>query len=120
MLLPRINLFVIRMEALQLALMIFWLEVLWIVIILILTLPGQDITTIVTGPTQSVRCVDITNLPTIGADSYFVKVKKRSGFNPGSGCESLPFKVEILDKSKNPDIAFTSDCSKFKLHALKS
>ncbi len=68
----------------------------------------SDITTIAVGPTQSADIINITNLPTIGTDSYFVKVKKRSGLNPGSGCESAPFKVEILDKSKSPDIALTS------------
>jgi hypothetical protein len=67
-----------------------------------------DVGTIVVGPTQNEDVLDITNLPTIGAGTYFVKVKKRSSLTPGSGCESAPVRVEILDKSKNPDISFTS------------
>jgi len=46
-------------------------------------------------------------VPTIGADSYFVKVKKRPGFNPGSGCESAPFKVDIKDLSQDPQLQFS-------------
>jgi len=68
----------------------------------------SNVSSIVIGPSQGVDQINTTNLPTIGADSYFVKVKKRSGLNPGSGCESAPSKVEINDKSKNPDITFTS------------
>ena len=67
-----------------------------------------NVATTVVGPSQSEDVLDILNLSTIGADSYFVKVKRRTGFSPGSGCESTPFKVEILDESKDPEIAFTS------------
>ncbi len=67
-----------------------------------------DVSTVVRGPLQDEDVLDINNLPTIGAGTYFVKVKKRAGLNPGSGCESAPFKIEILDKSRVPDISFTS------------
>jgi len=68
----------------------------------------SNVASIVVGPTQSEDVLDISNLPSIGADSYFVSVKKRAGLSPGSGCESIPLKKEILDKSKDPDISFTS------------
>ena len=63
--------------------------------------------TVVSGPIQNNDLLSIIDLPTIGADAYFVKVKKRVGLNPGSGCESAPFKVEIADKSQDPDVSFT-------------
>jgi len=68
----------------------------------------DDVSSIVRGPLQDEDVLDITNLPNIGAGTYFVKVKKRAGLHPGSGCESAPFKIEILDKSRVPDISFTS------------
>ncbi|MEY4929279.1 MAG: hypothetical protein RI909_3, partial [Bacteroidota bacterium] len=63
---------------------------------------------VVVGPAQGADLINTTNLPSIGADSYFVKIKKRAGLNPGSGCESAPFKVDIKDKSKDPDVVITS------------
>jgi large repetitive protein len=65
-------------------------------------------TNVVVGPTQSEDILAVSNLPTISADAYFVKVKKRSGLNPGSGCESVPLRVDILDKSRAPIMEFTS------------
>ncbi len=67
-----------------------------------------DVKTVVVGPTQKEDALTITNYPTIGADSYFVTVKKRSGILTGSGCVSAPLKVEIQDLSRDPDITFTS------------
>lgn len=66
-----------------------------------------DVTTIVAGPAPDVDVLDINNLPTISAGSYFVKVKKLPGLNPGSGCESAPFRVDILDKSIDPTVTLT-------------
>jgi hypothetical protein len=68
----------------------------------------NDVASVVVGPTQNNDVLDITDLPDIGAGTYYVKVKKRSGLTPGSGCESAPFRVEILDKSKDPDVSFNS------------
>ena len=66
------------------------------------------VTNVVVGPAQNVDVLNTANLPAISADSYFVSVRKRASLTPGSGCQSPPFKVEILDKSKEPDISFTS------------
>ncbi len=68
----------------------------------------SNITNIVIGPLQSADVIDINNLPAISADSYFVSVKKRPGLNPGSGCVSAPFRVDILDKSEDPTVTLTS------------
>jgi hypothetical protein len=51
--------------------------------------------------------LDINNLPTIGAGSYFVKAKRVSGVTIGSGCESAPLRVEIEDLSVDPDVTIT-------------
>ena len=44
-----------------------------------------DAATIVAGPTQSNDVLNMYDLPTIGADSYFVKVKKRPGLESWFG-----------------------------------
>jgi hypothetical protein len=46
--------------------------------------------------------LDINNFATIGAGSYFVKAKRVSGIQPGSGCESAPLRVDISDLSRDP------------------
>jgi hypothetical protein len=51
--------------------------------------------------------LDISNLATIGAGTYFVKAKRIAGVAPGSGCESAPLRVEILDESKDPLFTIT-------------
>jgi hypothetical protein len=57
---------------------------------------------------NGVDILNIVNYPTIGAGAYYVKAKRLAGLNPGSGCESAPVRVDILDLSKDPDILFTS------------
>jgi large repetitive protein len=52
--------------------------------------------------------LNIGNYPTIGAGTYYVKAKRLSGLPLGSGCESAPLRVEILDLSQDPDADFTS------------
>jgi hypothetical protein len=51
--------------------------------------------------------LSIVNLPTIGAGTYYVKAKRTTGVTPGSGCESAPLRVDIIDISEDPDVAFT-------------
>jgi len=51
--------------------------------------------------------LDVSNLPSIGAGSYFVKAKKISGLPIGSGCESAPLRVDILDISEDPTVQLT-------------
>jgi hypothetical protein len=50
---------------------------------------------------------DIVDYPAIGAGVYFVKVRRRTGLPFGSGCESAPRRIDILDKSQDPDLDFT-------------
>ncbi len=47
---------------------------------------------------------DITDDASIGAGTYYVQVRKRSGaaFAPGSNCKSAPVRKDILDKHVNP------------------
>jgi hypothetical protein len=61
----------------------------------------------ITPPSAGIDAINTGNLPTIGAGSYFVSVKKRNGINPGSGCESVPFRVDIMDKSVDPTVTLT-------------
>ena len=49
-----------------------------------------------------------TTLPGIGAGVYFVKVQRKSGLSPGSGCPSLPFRAEVKDKSVKPVVQLSS------------
>jgi hypothetical protein len=55
--------------------------------------------------------LDVVDLPTIGAGSYYVKAKRKSGvaFAPGSGCESPVVKVDILDVSEDPIVSLIPD-----------
>lgn len=57
---------------------------------------------------NGIDVLNIVNLPTIGAGSYFVKAKRAAGLPFGSGCESAPLRVDILDLSQDPDLSFTS------------
>ena len=66
-----------------------------------------NVATVVSAATQNNDVLNITDLATIGAGSYFVKVIKRPGLNPGSGCESAPFRVDILDTSVDPTATLT-------------
>ena len=66
-----------------------------------------NVATVVSAATQNNDVLNITDLATIGAGSYFVKVIKRPGLNPGSGCESAPFRVDILDVSIDPTVTLT-------------
>lgn len=38
----------------------------------------------------------------MGAGTYYVTAKRNSGLQPGSGCESAPFRVEVKDVSIDP------------------
>lgn len=52
--------------------------------------------------------LNIGNLPTIGAGSYFVKARRTAGVPLGSGCESAPLRIDLLDLSEDPDLNFIS------------
>ncbi|MFM7327646.1 MAG: hypothetical protein ACKO3B_02820, partial [Bacteroidota bacterium] len=52
--------------------------------------------------------LDKGNFPAIDKGTYFVTVTRKSGFFPGSKCESLPFKAEIKDKSVKPVVQLSS------------
>ena len=43
--------------------------------------------------------------PTMGAGVYFVVGTKIAGSNPGSGCSTPPYEVDINDAHTNPVIA---------------
>lgn len=43
----------------------------------------------------------------MGEGTYYVVAKRNAGIAPSSGCETSPFRVDIEDKSVNPDAAFT-------------
>jgi hypothetical protein len=51
--------------------------------------------------------LDINNFAAIGAGSYYVKARRVAGLQPGSGCESAPFRVDIMDKSRDPNFVLT-------------
>ncbi len=57
---------------------------------------------------NSLNEINIFNYPAIDAGSYFVKVRRLSGLQPGSGCESAPVKIDILNQSIDPDITFST------------
>ncbi|MBL7846249.1 MAG: gliding motility-associated C-terminal domain-containing protein, partial [Cyclobacteriaceae bacterium] len=48
-----------------------------------------------------------TQYPTMGAGIYFVKAVKIPGTGSGSGCETPPFRVEVMDLSTDPRVQFT-------------
>lgn len=53
--------------------------------------------------------LDIIDLPlTIGTGTYFVKASRGTNIPFGSGCESAPLRVDILDRSEDPDLDFAS------------
>ncbi len=51
--------------------------------------------------------VAATQYPTMGAGTYFVKAVKNPGTGVGSGCETPPFRVDIVDLSTKPKVLFT-------------
>jgi gliding motility-associated-like protein len=55
---------------------------------------------------NGVDVLNVGNLPTIGAGTYYVKARRIAGLNPGSGCESAQLRVDILDLSEDPDVSF--------------
>lgn len=63
---------------------------------------GSTASVPVINAVNNVDVLDISNLPTIGAGSYFVKAKRVAGVSIGSGCESAPLRVDIQDLSRNP------------------
>ena len=42
----------------------------------------------------------------IGEGTYYVVATRNSGIGPSSGCQTAPYRVDIEDKSVNPDLAF--------------
>lgn len=50
--------------------------------------------------------VAATQYPAMGADAYFVKAIKNPGTGVGSGCETPPFRVDVLDLSSIPRVQF--------------
>jgi hypothetical protein len=46
--------------------------------------------------------------PTMGAGTYFVMGKRKSGISPGAGCTTTPVRIDIKDLHTNPEISFTS------------
>jgi hypothetical protein len=70
------------------------------------------------GSPLSPQLIDGTNTPissallnasnySMGKGTYYVVAKRNSGVAPSSGCETAPYRVDIEDKSVNPDITFT-------------
>jgi len=55
---------------------------------------------------NGIDVLNVGNLPTIGAGTYYVKARRIAGLNPGSGCESAQLRVDILDLSEDPDVSF--------------
>jgi hypothetical protein len=65
------------------------------------------------------QLVDGTNTPITGAllnstnysmgeGTYYVVAKRNAGMAPSSGCETAPYRIDIEDKSVNPDVSFTN------------
>lgn len=44
----------------------------------------------------------------MGAGTYFVTGKRKSGLSPGAGCTTAPVRIDIKDLHTNPEIAFDS------------
>jgi hypothetical protein len=51
--------------------------------------------------------IDVTNVPTIAAGSYFVEIKRISTISPGADCKSAPIKIDIEDQTENPSVVLT-------------
>ncbi|MGK7392346.1 MAG: gliding motility-associated C-terminal domain-containing protein [Candidatus Cyclobacteriaceae bacterium M2_1C_046] len=64
----------------------------------------EDNGTVITGAE-----LDSANFAGMGAGTYFVKAIKNSGNNPGSGCESAPFRADVDDLSEDPQANLTAD-----------
>lgn len=45
---------------------------------------------------------------TMGAGTYYVTGKRRSGLSPGAGCTTTPVRIDIRDLHTNPEIEFAS------------
>lgn len=52
--------------------------------------------------------LNVGNFPTMGAGTYHVKARRLAGLALGSGCESPPLRVDVLDLSEDPDVDFTT------------
>ena len=60
------------------------------------------------NPPSGNDVLNTVDLPTtMGAGTYFVKAQRVLGLPFGSGCESAPYRVDILDQSVDPDLDFT-------------
>src|SRR5688572_20207304 len=60
------------------------------------------------NPPSGNDILNTVDLPTtMGEGTYFVKAQRLLGLPLGSGCESAPFRVDILDQSVDPDLDFT-------------
>jgi hypothetical protein len=54
------------------------------------------------------QVLDITTYPAIGLDAYYIKSVRIAGTGPGSGCESVAIREDILDDRVYPTIKLTS------------
>jgi hypothetical protein len=46
--------------------------------------------------------------PSMGAGTYYVMGKRKSGLSPGAGCTTTPVRIDIQDLHTNPEISFNS------------
>jgi hypothetical protein len=53
--------------------------------------------------------LDVNNLPDIGPGTYYVVGIKNPGTaGGGAGCETAPFRMDLIDRSVNPSISFST------------
>ena len=67
----------------------------------------DNLTTQIISATTGEDVLDISNYPSIGAGSYFVKAKRTTD-EPGFACESAPLRIDIKDSRINPLVNFTT------------
>lgn len=61
------------------------------------------------NPPSGNDILNTVDLPlTMGVGTYFVKAQRVLGLPFGSGCESAPLRIDILDLSEDPDLDFTT------------
>lgn len=72
--------------------------------------PLRDATNTVITDHVLTEDVAFTTQPYIsmGAGTYYVTGKRKSGLSPGAGCTTTPVRIDIKDLHTNPEIDFTS------------